>query len=86
MRLASKIMAVVVMGVLNCPAPVLACAACYGKSDSALAEGMNWGVFTLLIVVAGVLGSVASFFVYLAKRSAALGSASGQPAGSAEIK
>jgi hypothetical protein len=30
---------------------LFACAACYGKSDSPLASGMNWGIFTLLGVI-----------------------------------
>lgn len=50
--------------------PVNACTACFGKSDSKLAEGMNMGILTLLIVVLGVLTGVASFFIYLARRSA----------------
>ena len=29
------------------PSPLFACAACYGQSDSPLANGMNWGIFTL---------------------------------------
>ncbi|HZQ46674.1 MAG TPA: hypothetical protein VFC07_06670 [Verrucomicrobiae bacterium] len=49
----------------------LACAACYGKSDSPLAQGMNWGIFSLLAVVGCVLGGIASFFIYLARKSAA---------------
>ena len=49
-----------------------ACAVCYGKSDSKLAEGMNWGIFTLLIVVVMVLGGIGAFFIYLARRSSAL--------------
>jgi hypothetical protein len=53
------------------PATLLACAACYGQSDSALARGMNWGILTLLGVVALVLGTLATFFVYLGKRAAA---------------
>jgi hypothetical protein len=52
------------------PNPLRACAACYGQSDSPMAAGMNWGIFSLLVVVAFVLGSVAAFFVYLARRSA----------------
>jgi uncharacterized membrane protein len=36
-----------------------------------MAAGMNWGIFSLLGVVVFVLGSVAGFFVYLARRSAA---------------
>ena len=51
------------------PRTVAACATCFGQSDSALAAGMNWGIFTLLVVVAGVLGGVASFFVFLARRA-----------------
>ena len=62
------ITAVVVM--IAAPQELLACAACYGKSDSALAEGMNWGILSLLSVVVFVLGGIASFFVYLAKRAA----------------
>jgi len=48
----------------------LACAACYGKSDSPLAQGMNWGIFSLLAVVVCVLGGIAGFFVFLARKSA----------------
>ena len=33
------------------PAALLAGAACYGHSDSPLAKGMNWGIFSLLGVV-----------------------------------
>ncbi len=52
------------------PASVWACPACFGASDSKLAIGMNWGIFSLLIVVVGVLGTIATFFIYLAKRAA----------------
>ena len=48
---------------------VLACAACFGQSDSRMAQGMNMGIFALLLVITCVLGGVASFFVYLGKRS-----------------
>jgi heme/copper-type cytochrome/quinol oxidase subunit 2 len=48
-----------------------ACATCFGKSDSKLAEGMNWGIFTLLVVVLGVLGGISAFFIFLARRSSA---------------
>lgn len=53
------------------PPSLLACAACYGQSDSPMAAGMNWGILSLLAVVAVVLAGVAAFFVYLARRSAA---------------
>jgi hypothetical protein len=61
------------------PGSLLACAACYGASDSPMAQGMNWGIFSLLAVVALVLGAVAAFFVYLARRSAALAAQAAEP-------
>ncbi len=57
------------------PAPLLACAACYGQSDSPIAQGMNWGILTLLAVITLVLGGVSTFFIYLARRSAAVAAA-----------
>lgn len=53
------------------PATVWACAACYGQSDSPLAAGMDWGIFSLLVVIVAVLGGIATFFVFLARRAAA---------------
>lgn len=50
---------------------MLACAACYGASDSPLAKGMNWGIFTLLGVIVFVLISIASVGFVLARRAAA---------------
>ena len=52
------------------PQSVRACAACFGQSDSPMAKGMNWGIFSLLLVVVSVLGGIAAFFIYLARRSA----------------
>lgn len=46
-----------------------ACAACFGKSDSPMAKGMNAGIFTLLAVIAAVLFASATFFVFLARRA-----------------
>jgi len=54
------------------PTRVLACAACYGQSDSPMAQGFNWGIFSLLAVIVTVLATIAGFFVFLARRSAAL--------------
>jgi hypothetical protein len=53
------------------PPSLWACAACYGQSDSPLAAGMNWGILSLLGTIGLVLGGVASFFVYLARKAAA---------------
>ena len=52
--------------------PFLACAACYGQSDSPMAAGMNWGILSLLGMIFLVLGGVAGFFVFLMRRSAAM--------------
>jgi heme/copper-type cytochrome/quinol oxidase subunit 2 len=53
------------------PSPLFACAACYGKSDSPLASGMNWGIFTLMGVILTVLASIATFFIYIVRKEAA---------------
>lgn len=63
--------AVIVMAALH-PAPVFACAACYGASDSPMAQGMNWGILTLLGVILSVLTMVAAFFVHIGRSSAKL--------------
>jgi hypothetical protein len=60
-----------VMVLAAAPDSLLACSACFGKSDSNLAQGMNMGIFALLGVVAVVLGGIASFFVYLGRRAGA---------------
>ena len=52
--------------------PLLACATCFGRSDSALAEGMNMGILFLLGVIGVVLGGIASFMIFLARRAAQL--------------
>ncbi len=62
------------------PAPLFACAACYGKSDSPLASGMNWGIFTLLGVVTTVLTCIALFFVHAVRGERAQGDPDADPA------
>ncbi len=52
------------------PVSASACAACYGQSDSPMAQGMNWGILSLLGFITMVLVGVAGFFLYLARRSA----------------
>jgi len=59
----------------------LACAACYGQSDSPLATGMNWGILSLLGIIGAVLIGIAGFFVYLARRSASRMAAAGAQSG-----
>jgi hypothetical protein len=67
------------------PAPLFACAACYGKSDSPLAHGMNWGIFTLMGIIVTVLATIASFFIYIIHKEAALANHAASPA-PAEVK
>ena len=50
------------------PGTLLACAACYGRSDSTLAQGMNWGIFTLMGVILTVLTCIALFFVHIVRK------------------
>ncbi len=57
---------------LAAPLPTMACAACFGRSDSRLAVGMNWGILSLLVVIATMLGLIASFFVFIARRASSL--------------
>jgi magnesium-transporting ATPase (P-type) len=54
------------------PPRLFACAACYGRSDSPLASGINWGIFTLFCVIGTVLASIATFFAFIIRREAAL--------------
>jgi hypothetical protein len=47
-----------------------ACAACFGKSDSPMAQGLNAGIFTLMGVIGTVLCGFSAFFVYIARKAA----------------
>ena len=53
------------------PSPLMACATCFGQSDAPMAQGMNWGIFTLLGMIVAVLVTIASFFVYLIRKESA---------------
>ncbi|MGA2175735.1 MAG: hypothetical protein ABSH38_12210 [Verrucomicrobiota bacterium] len=66
---------------LASPSAVWACAACFGKSDSAMARSLNASIFTLMGIIGTVLLGAASFFVFLAKRAASVAQAE-QSAGS----
>lgn len=54
---------------LLAPRAALACPVCFGQNDSPLAKAMNLGILAMLVVVAGVLASFASFFIYLSRRA-----------------
>ena len=49
-----------------------ACATCYGASDSPLAQGMNWGILTLLGFIGAVLFGIVAFFVHVGRNAARL--------------
>ena len=52
------------------PAAASACAACFGRSDSPMAKGMNMGIFTLLLFILSVLFAISVFFFYIVRRAA----------------
>lgn len=56
-----------------------ACAACYGASDSPLAQGMNWGIMVLLGFIFCVLLGVTGFFIYIIRRANALAATAPHP-------
>ena len=71
-KLMRFIIATISAAVFFAPKAAVACSACFGKSDSKLAEGMNWGIMSLLVVVGFVLSGFLAFGIYLVKRSAAM--------------
>jgi hypothetical protein len=60
---------IVTLVLLAVPRAALACPVCFGQSDSPLARAMNLGILAMLVVVAGMLASFASFFIYLSRRA-----------------
>lgn len=52
----------------------VACPACFGKSDSRMAEGFNAGIFVMLGVIGSVLAGASVFFVYLARKASHISS------------
>jgi len=57
------------IGVLTAPRAALACPVCFGNSDSPLAVATNMGIIAMLVVVAGMIGAFATFFIYLNRRA-----------------
>jgi hypothetical protein len=51
------------------PRSALACPVCFGASDAPMAVATNMGIIAMLVVVVGVLGAFASFFIYLMRRA-----------------
>jgi len=61
----------VIAALLASPTGALACAACFGKSDSNMAKSVNAAIFSLMAVIAMVLVGAASFMVFLSRRASA---------------
>lgn len=78
MSKAKKIILVTALLALAAAPSALACATCYGASDSPLAKGMNWGIMVLLCFIGAVLLAVSSFFVFIVRRASAIEAAAAQ--------
>jgi hypothetical protein len=57
------------VSLLAAPRAALACPVCFGQNDSPMSLAINMGIIAMLVVVAGVLGAFASFFIYLMRRA-----------------
>ena len=51
------------------PANAFGCAACFGRTDAAMAKGMNAGIFAMLAFVVVMWVAFASFFVFIVRRA-----------------
>ena len=57
------------LALLAAPRAAMACPVCFGNSDSPLAIATNMGIIAMLVVVAGMIGAFATFFIYLNRRA-----------------
>ena len=76
MKLFRKIIFIALALATFAPSQLFACAAC-GSANSSMApspltNGMNLGILTLFVVIASVLGAIATFFVFIIRREGAL--------------
>jgi hypothetical protein len=68
-RSARLVLVALIAMVLALPRAALACPVCFGASDAPMAIATNMGIIAMLVVVVGVLGAFASFFIYLMRRA-----------------
>lgn len=66
----NKFLWIAMSGVLAVPQSAWACAACAGRSDDVMAQGLNAAVLTMMVVLLSVLGSLLGFMGYLIRRAA----------------
>jgi hypothetical protein len=57
------------IGAIAAPRVALACPVCFGDANSPLTIATNMGIIAMLVVVAGMIGAFASFFIYLNRRA-----------------
>ena len=68
------------------PAKLFACATCYGGDiDSPMADGMNWAILTLGVVITTVLGGFMAFLIYAIRKSEALTAAAEKAAQQSQV-
>jgi len=61
--------ALLTLGAVAAPRAALACPVCFGNSDSPMAIATNMGIIAMIVVVVGMIGAFATFFVYLNRRA-----------------
>jgi hypothetical protein len=57
------------VALLAAPRAALACPVCFGDANSPLTIATNMGIIAMLVVVAGMIGAFATFFIYLNRRA-----------------
>lgn len=77
-RLKFSAQVLVLMSMTLLPHAVWACSVCFGDSDSPQAQGASMAILFLLGITFGVLGGMATFFIYLIRRAKNF---SGDPSG-----
>ena len=61
--------AILTLGAIAAPRAALACPVCFGNADSPMAIATNMGIIAMIVVVAGMIGAFATFFIYLNRRA-----------------
>jgi hypothetical protein len=61
--------AILTLGAIAAPRAALACPVCFGDANSPLTIATNMGIIAMLVVVAGMIGAFATFFIYLNRRA-----------------
>jgi hypothetical protein len=61
--------AILTLAAVAAPRVALACPVCFGDANSPLTIATNMGIIAMLVVVAGMIGAFATFFIYLNRRA-----------------